>query len=210
MSKANQAKFKAAEKEKNNAARAMSSVLINSQFNQLGGYIADPAERDASVIEAIGNSPLFSSMGEHGRAIGLIGASAIREYEAEYGELPSDNMLAAAHTALDNLFSGVIAADAGTDQLLSSLNSDSLATSKGLEIRANVAAVTLPSILLNPMNDAITYIPNPKVNEVELFNIERIAGSTFGGLTKGDIINAATAANYSLMRQRYNGAAQPD
>lgn len=190
------------------AAGALSAVLITPQFG-MNGSALNAVDRDANIVAACDDGGLFSSMGEHGSRIALIGASAVRQYEQETGEFPSENMLACAYGALENLFSGMDK-DAPQDNLLSSLNADAVNTTKGIDIRANAAAITLPAILMNPMNDAITYIPNPKHNEVELFNIERVAGSNFGGLKRGDIIDSLTSGKYSQLRQRFDLATQPD
>lgn len=187
-------------------AGAMKRVLIQSQFSPVGGYIADPTERDNSIMAAAAEDPLYSSMGEEmGARQALSDASAIRDYSAmNNGALPSDDLLASAHGTLENIYSNnqEIAESGKSDMLLSSLSESNLSSEKGVAIRATTAALCLPVMLANPLNDIVSYLPARK-NEVEIFEIERIAGKTLGDFKKNQIIDELSYGQYSTQRQRY-------
>lgn len=186
-------------------ASAMKQVLINPQFSS-GVYIQDAAARDQAIVDAAMADPLYSSMGvEMGGRVALSDASAIREYSANNaGAMPSDDLLAAAHGALENLFSNnqAIATQSDAGMLLSSVSESNLSSEQGVAIRATTAALTLPTMLANPMNDIVAYLPSRK-NEAEIFNIDRVAGKTLGDFTKNQVIDELTSGQYSHQRQRY-------
>ncbi len=195
-------------------AAEMKSVLIEPQFNGGSVYISDPAQRDESIANAASNSPLYSSMGDElGRRQALSDASAVREYTALHGNLPGDDLFAAAHGALENLFSNnqALSETVGAGMLLSSMSDSNLSSESGVAIRATTAALTLPTLLSNPMNAIVAYLPVRKY-ETEVFNMERIAGKTLGDFTKNQPINELTFGQYSNQRQRYifNAAQLPD
>jgi hypothetical protein len=190
--------------ERNARASAMKSVLIGSQFSG-GVYIQSASERDNAIMAAAEADPLYSSMGiELGKRQALSDASAVREYSAEHGKMPSDDLLAAAHGALENLFSNNQAISSTNDagMLLSSMSESNLSSEKGTIVRATTAALTLPTMLSNPMNDIVSYLPVRK-NETEIFLIDRVAGKTLGDFTKNQIIDELTSGQYSHQRQRY-------
>jgi len=187
-------------------AGAMKRVLIQSQFLPNGSYISDPSDRDNGIIAAAAEDPLYSSMGEEmGARQALSDASAIRDYSAmNNGALPSDDLLAAAHGTLENIYSNnqSIAESGKSDMLLSSMAESNLSSEKGVSIRATTAALTLPVMLANPLNDIVSYLPARK-NEVEIFEIERVAGKTLGDFKKNQIIDELSYGQYSTQRQRY-------
>jgi hypothetical protein len=204
----------ASTQDRTSRASAMKAVLVNSQFTA-GVFIAAQNERDNAIIAASKEDPLYSSMGaEVGARQALSDASAIRQYSAENnGAMPSDDLLAAAHGTLENLFSNnqVIAEDASSGMLLSSVSESNLSTEQGVIIRATTAALTLPTMLSNPMNDIVAYLPVRK-NKTEIFLIDRVAGKTLGDFTKNQVIDELTAGQYSHQRQRYifDAAQSPD
>lgn len=186
-------------------AAVMKAALVAPQFSGNQVYISDPAQRDAAIGDAAMQTPLYSSMGEEpGRRQALSDASAIREYTASHNALPGDDLFAAAHGALENLFSNnqALADSAGTGMLLSSMSESNLSSEKGVTIRATTAALTLPTLLSNPMNAIVSYLPVRKY-ETEIFNIERIAGKTLGDFKKNQIIDELSFGQYSNQRQRY-------
>lgn len=87
----------------------------------------------------------------------------------------------------------------------------SLSESSGVEIRAKMVGLILPTMLATATSDAVTYIPGAN-DEVEIFKVRRVAGSNFGDLKRGEEIDSTTVGQYSQMRQRYKfpAAQQPD
>lgn len=198
-------RFNASMQDTQRRAAEMRSVLIEPQFNGGSVYISDPAQRDLSISNAAANSPLYSAMGdEHGRRQALSDASAVREYTALHNQLPSDDLFAAAHGSLENLFSNnqALSESADSGMLLSSMSESNLSSERGVAIRATTAALTLPTLLSNPMNAIVAYLPVRKY-ETEVFNMKRVAGKTLGDFTKNQEMDELSFGQYSNQRQRY-------
>lgn len=189
-------------------AQVMRSVLIKpiSHSNAIA--------RNDAILKAAENEPLFSAMGDHRDGILLSATNAIIEYAKEHNGLyPTDDMLASAHEQWENLYESndAIAAASKSNLLLSSVSEATLSSEQGVAIRATTAALTLPTILSNPMNAVCTYLPSRKYG-TEVFNIDRHAGATLGDYKKGDKIDALTVGQYSRQRQAYDfaSAQQPN
>ncbi|MGF1905276.1 hypothetical protein [Aliivibrio salmonicida] len=178
------------------------------------GLHSDITKRNNAVMEAAKDVALFSSMGKPATGILLSSVNAIVEYaNNNHGLFPTDDMLASAHQTWENLYEGneTLAAASASHILLSSVGEANLSSESGVAIRSVTAALTLPTILSNPMNVVCAYLPTRK-HSTEVFNMDRVAGSTLGDYTKGQVIDALTVGQYSRQRQRYNFATaqQPD
>lgn len=198
-------RYEAAQRDMQARAAEMHSVLIASQYGAGGGYIENPAARDASISEAAMKSPLYSSMGEElGCNVAKSHASAVRDFARETNgqEIPAD-LLAACHQGLENLFQHNEEISKNTSNLLlSSISEKNLSSEQGVAIRATTAALTLPVMLANPMNVIAAYLPTRK-GQTEIFNVMRIAGSTLGDFKKNEVIHELSYGQYSRQRQRY-------
>ncbi|HIF9347101.1 TPA: hypothetical protein ACX6RX_003212 [Photobacterium damselae] len=198
-------------------AHAMRQMFVDSQFNpETGQYIGDETERALSIDAAAAENALFEScLPEHRMEISTSNASAIAEYEREFGCLPSDEILASAHKSMENMLQVTVdnakQQTGGEAKPMYESIGKSLSTSDGVEIRAKMVALVLPTLLATATSDAVTYIPAAN-DEVEIFNIIRTAGTTFGEFKKGQLIDDSTIGQYSQMRQRYKFKAdqQPD
>jgi hypothetical protein len=69
-------------------------------------------------------------------------------------------------------------------------------------MRDRMVALVLPVMLHSITSRMVTHIPGT-FNQSEIFKIEKIAGSTFGDLTKGDKIDYSFDGQYSSMDQRH-------
>lgn len=192
--------FKKVQKLTAQQSSALVAVIGDPQFDA-GQYIADPHARAAAVSAAALKDPLFSALGERGKEVAMGWAHELKQYVDIHGSMPSDQLLSSAYQQLKNIVEAGSKDDSG--MLLSALNANPMSQSSGIEVRANTAALILPVLLANPMNDAVVYVPNPAKYWTEIFNIVNVAGSNFGDFKKGDIIGPFSSGQYSSMRQRY-------
>jgi len=183
------------------------AVCVDAMFDQ-SGFIADDKARMNAIAAMAEKHPMFEALGAHAGGVAVAWGSAIKEFYDCYGTLPSDEILASAAQSLRNITTG-ISAD-GNVKMLESIGT-SLSTSEGVEIRAKQAGLILPVMLMAATSDAVTYIP-AQANETEIFEIRRVAGSTFGDYTAGDEIGLFANGQYASMNQIYPFLAdqQPD
>ncbi|UTM60419.1 hypothetical protein L4174_023840 (plasmid) [Photobacterium sp. CCB-ST2H9] len=181
----------------------MRALCVHSQF-QGGQFITNASERAAAIDSAASDMPLFESLTpEHRKEIATGMASAVVEYEKIHGELPRDEMLASAHRAMENILIGSADPNQSTDaNLMFESLGVSMSTSEGVETRAKMIGLVLPTILATATNDAITYVPGAN-DEIEIFKVFRTAASNFGDYTRGQVLDQSATGQYSQMKQRY-------
>lgn len=184
------------------AANAMRAVLIDSQFGAGKAFISEDAARQSAIEQAAQNDPLYASMGQHGGEIAKIHAKAIADHVNAGGEYPDDMLLASVRQQLENLWS--TQKPQGSSLLLASV-SNHVNNSAGVPTIVTTAQLTLPVALATITNDFVTYIPGKRSNEIEIFELETVAGSTLGDMTKGDVITALSmGGQYSDMDHFYD------
>lgn len=178
-------------------ASAVKKVCIEGAVNR-EGLIADPTVRVNSMIEAASeHAPLLlEAIGEDGaKSVLSAWQSSVQGFANTYGHMPSDEVLASAmHTAQQS-----ISGDAGSNLMLESVQG-SLATSEGTPIRPRSIGLILPTLLSAATTDMVTHIPAER-DEVEIFEISRIAATTFGDYDAGDVIAEGSTGQYGNMRQ---------
>ncbi|WP_419238322.1 hypothetical protein ACN08P_23150 (plasmid) [Photobacterium leiognathi subsp. mandapamensis] len=194
-------------------AAAMRSICIDSQFDAVTNcFISDDAAR-MEAINPTAIDPMFESVTEsQGRQIISAAQSAIREYEEQFGCLPRDEMLAAAHKSMESMLTlEGRSAEGNTGGMMLESIGESLSTSEGVEIRAKMIGLILPTMLATATSDAVTFMPAQN-DEMEIFKVYRTAGSNFGDFAKGTVIDDKTVGQYSQMRQLFPlvTAQQPD
>ncbi|MEC6832965.1 hypothetical protein VXS06_14455 [Photobacterium toruni] len=194
-------------------AHKMRALCINSQFHPVTReFIADDAARLASLDAAAQQEPMFESLTtEHRQQIVSGMASAVAEYSNENGKEPSDEILATAHKSMESLLVADKASKGRDAQMMYESVGQSLSTSEGVEVRARMAGIVLPTLLATPTSEAVAYVP-AATDEIEIFYCHRVAGTSFGDFKKGQVIDDATVGQYSQMKQRYPfvEAQQPD
>lgn len=201
MNKEQKARLNAFEKEIGSNVRALTSVLLDPCYDASGHLLSAVDSVAAIRAAAMGSDSIFSALGDKGAEVAVVWSQTIADYVSEHKKMPSDHILSSAYQQLKNLVSVDSAQKEG--MLLSALNPDTMSTTKGLEIRANTAALVLPTMLANPLNEVIVYLPNPASLKAEIFAIQNVAGSKFGDFNKGDKIGAFTSGQYSSARQRW-------
>lgn len=197
--------------EQAHRAAAMKAICIDSQFDANGVYITDDEKRLDAIDEAAHSHAMFESLDDSQRRTIISAAQAsVKEYEQTYGCLPRDEVFASAHKTFENMVSGSGKAGGDAAMMLESIG-QSMTTSEGVEIRAKMLGLILPTALATQTLDAVTLMP-ANYDEMELFQIYRTAGTSFGDFARGTIIDDATVGQYSQMRQRYPlpSGQQPD
>lgn len=183
----------------------MKALCVESQFDATTGiFLEDDQSRRNGIMAALANEPMYESLGDRDK-VGLVTAmqSAVREHERTYGELPRDEVFASAYQTMSNMMLlEDRAAKGSTGGMMLESIGQSLSESTGVEIRARMVALVLPTLLSTATLDAVTLIP-AGANEAEIFKIYRRAGSDFGGYKTGDLIDPTTLSQYTSMKQRY-------
>lgn len=182
-------------------ANHLRDVLLVPVLDQATGeFIGDQRSR-AGLLESATKNSVFEGLGKGAATIQATWSNALRHYCLQRGHMPSDEMLACAHQALEN----AIFASAGKGRqdvggmLLEAAN---ISTTEGILMRDRMVALILPVMLLSVTGNIVSYIPGT-FNQSEIFKIWRVAASTFGDLTANDRITHNFAGQYSSMDQRF-------
>lgn len=182
------------------------SVVAPIVDQDSGAIITDPRVR-AERLEKNVPHTIFESVNQHGGGSFSMGAwaNAYTGYVRKFGREPSRDLLANAMIATEHVvdvFSGKCPAPlAGAV-----LESANINTTEGVLMRDRMVAMILPVMLQTITANMVSFIPGT-YNQSEIFKIDRIAGSTFGDLTEGDVIDWNFSGQYSSMDQRW---AAPD
>ncbi|HOH29112.1 MAG TPA: hypothetical protein PLC40_05525 [Candidatus Hydrogenedentes bacterium] len=163
-------------------------------------FIGDARAR-SERLEAVTKSSIFEGLGKGGPVVQATWSNALRTYCQQRGRMPSDEMLACAHQAIENAIfatAGKGAQNVG-GMLLEAAN---ISTTEGIIMRDRMVALILPVMLLSVTGNIVSYIPGT-FNQSEIFKVWRVAASTFGDLTSGDKIDHSFSGQYSSMDQRY-------
>lgn len=165
-----------------------------------GRFIGDPKAR-AAGLEAATKASIFEGLGQGAATIQATWSNALRQYCWQHGHMPSDEMLASAHQALEN----ALFATAGKGRQTIGgmvLEAANISTTEGILMRDRMVALILPVMLLSVTGNMVSYIPGT-FNQSEIFKVWRVAASTFGDLTSGDLITHNFSGQYSSMDQRF-------
>jgi len=167
----------------------------------IDGDSGEVISNENQLVEALDRSvegSVFESIGKGKGTVARIAANALIPYQRQYGEMPSDEMLASAYQAIQN---GIeISAGNGPDNMV--LESSNLETTEGILMRDRMIALILPVALMSITSRMVSHIPG-HYNQSEIFKVWRVAGSTFGDLTQGEKIDHSFNGQYASMDQRH-------
>lgn len=180
-------------------AAEMKQTLVEP-FRDEDGFIlpktkAEAKKRDQILESAVSGSAY--SLSERGSMIAAVHSRALQGYERKYGHLPSDDLLASCHKAVEN----ALLLSSGKQSPGGIFESADMSTTEGIMMRDRLISLVLPVHLQAITSNMVTYIPG-EFNQSEFFRVFRVAGSTFGALTKGDRILYDYDGLYSVMDQR--------
>lgn len=181
-------------------ASAMKHTLLDPFRTDDGKFLspktkAEADHRDMVLESAIQDSAY--SMTENGKMIAAIHARSLQGYEQRYGQLPSDDLLASAHKAIEN---AILLANK-KEPVGGVFESADMSTTEGIMMRDRLISLVLPVLLQSITANMVTFIPG-EFNQSEFFRVFRVAGSTFGTVKKGDKIRFNYNGLYSVMDQR--------
>jgi len=182
-------------------AAAMKRTLVDPFRDDNGGFIvpktADDAKRRDQILESAITDTAYS-MSKRGAMIAAVHSRALQGYESRFGRLPSDDLLASCHKAIEN---SLMLAD-GKIALGGVFESADMSTTEGILLRDRLISLILPVHLQSITANMVTFIPG-EFNQSEFFRVMRVAGSTFGTLKKGDFIHYDYDGLYAVMDQRH-------
>ena len=178
-------------------AQHMKTALVESVIDQsTGNFIAESGVR-CDKIEAAVAGTIFEGCGASAPMIAAAGSNAIRAYARQRGILPADDLLASAYGAIENCI-GLMTGKTPLGGMV--LESASLNTNDSAQamFRDRMIALILPAMLQSVTANMVGYIPG-NFNQSEIFKLKKIAVSTFGDLTTGDVIDWKFKGQYSSM-----------
>lgn len=179
-------------------AEEMKATLHDAILEDSGSFIQDRKTR-AEILDSKIKGTIFE-MAKSGGTIAGTASSALRLFCQQRGHLPSDDLLASAHMATENLLSMGRSNQNKVGGLV--LESASLETTDGILMRDRMVALILPVMLQSITSQIVSFVPG-QFNQSEIFKVWRTAGSTFGDLTAGDKLDHTYEGQYSAMDQRY-------
>ena len=178
-------------------AHQIRASMLDPVLDDKGGIIANPKDRQERLKNAVRNS-VFESLGDDAPMILGVGSRAIRAYIDTYKRMPSDEILASVHQAVENTLKlPEIGKDAGG--IFESIGKE-MSTTDGIIMRNRMLSICLPVALFAITSQMVTLIPG-QFNKSEIFRVHRVAGSTFGDLKKGDRIDQFYNGRYAVMDQ---------
>ena len=179
-----------------NANHMKESLLKPVIDESSGGFISDARTR-FERLEAVTENSIFEMAGKQGAMIQSTASNAIRAYCNQRGVNPSDEMLASAYQSIFNVLS-LTSGNNAKKQIGGLIFESGMSNTEGILMRDRLVALILPVMLQSITSSIVTHIPG-QFNQSEIFNIKRIAGSTFGDFTAGDSLDFDYAGQYSNM-----------
>ncbi len=182
-------------------AEQMRNALLEPVVDKsTGEFIGSKQEQNERLKAAVKNT-VYESFGDGAPMILATHSKTLQRHCNQFG-LPADEMLASIHKSLENaaLITENSKAAGGI------FESAEISTTEGILMRDRMVALILPVMLQSVTARMVTFIPGD-YNQSEMFRVQRVAGSTFGDLTKGDVIDYDYNARYSVMDQRWTAPA---
>lgn len=176
----------------------MRRVLV-TPFRKDDGTFATPTNRAEArqrdqILENAIRGTVYETV-QNGPMIAAVHSRSLQAYERTHGHGPSDELLASASKAIEN----ALLLTSGRTKLEGTIFENAeMSTTDGLIMRDRLVSLVLPVMLSTITANMVTFMPGD-FNQSEFFRIKRVAGSTFGDLKKGDIIEWNYTGNYSVM-----------
>ena len=199
--------FEKSTQDRTSRAAQMRRDLLLPILDANGSFRSDISREELNTtFKTASQNSVYESAGEQAPMIMGIHARALKNFiEQHGGTLPSDELLASAHQAIENFMtlgrgkpalSGVFE-DAGKE----------MSSTEGIIMRDRMVSLILPVLLNSITPNMVTLIPG-QFNQSEFFRIKRIAGSKFGDLQKGDIIDYTYNGQYAVRSEEHTSELQ--
>lgn len=183
-------------------AQEMRNILLEPVVDQsTGEFIGSKKTQNEKLRNAV-KGTIYENVGEGGAMVLGTHSKSLQRYCNENG-MPSDELLASAHKSIENALT--ITAEKGRMPGYNGIfeaAGDATSTTEGILMRDRMISLIMPVLLQSITSRMVTFIPGD-YNQSEMFKVSRIAGSTFGDLTKGDLIDYDYNSRYSVMDQRW-------
>jgi hypothetical protein len=181
-------------------AALFSKLFVNPILDSEGSRVTfkSPQERKAAVAEAIKGS-FLENLGSDALAIAATAANSVAAYGAVYDSIPPEEVRASAIGTMRNM---IAATEGSRTRMVMDSATDNMSSQDGITKRNHQIALITPVALVQATNDFVTYVP-PDHDRAELFVINRKAGSTFGEMRQGDLIDETFRKQYATMDQSY-------
>lgn len=193
---AEQEKFEQSLEEVSRRAVEMKKTLVEPFRKDDGTFITE-AKECSQILEGVVSNSMYS-LSKNGSMIAATNARSLQGYEKTHGHLPSDDLLASVSKAIEN----GLAVSSGKVLKGGIFESEGMSTTDGILLRDRLISLVLPVHLQMITSQMCTFIPG-EFNQSEFFRIKRVAGSNFGTLNKGDIIDFDYDGLYSVMDQKH-------
>ena len=182
-------------------ADSMRAMLYDPLCDVDSGEYFTPKDRAGVklVSEKLAGSikgSVYESLGEGGKMVAAVHSRCIAGYAKKHGHLPSDEILASCHKAIENV-EGMFRNGGAKGTFFESAD---MSSSEGILMRDRLVSLVLPVQLRMVTSAMVTFIPG-EFNQSEFFRIRRVAGSNFGDYRKGDKLDYDYTGNYSVMDQ---------
>ncbi|MBQ7609119.1 MAG: hypothetical protein IJU76_14310 [Desulfovibrionaceae bacterium] len=177
-------------------ASDMKKRLVDPFRNDDGSIDIKDAKTQGQILESTIKGSIYESV-QDGAMIAAVHSRALRLYELKHGRMPEDDLLASCSKAVEN----ALLLGSGKVHLKGIYEAAEMSTTDGVIMRNRLVSLVLPVMLQMITSSMVTFIPG-EFNQSEFFRIKRVAGSNFGDLQKGDIIDWMYNGVYSAMDQR--------
>jgi len=182
-------------------AQHMKDHLLRPIVDESTGAIIPDRKVRNERLAACTSGSIFENAGKNAPAMQVTAANSLRDYCLKHLRPPSDELLASAFQAMSNAFE--VTSGQGARKIAGMvLEGAEMSTTQGVLMRDRLIGLILPVMLNSVCGNIVSFIPGT-YNQSEIFKIYRMAGSTFGDLTKGQRLNVDYNGQYSSMDQRY-------
>lgn len=182
-------------------ASEMKKALLSPIMDDSGAFIPVSGAGKQALNERFALSArdsIYESAGDSAPMVMGTHAGCMKAYmQTHNGALPPEDLLASAHLSIENILN-LTGGKATAPGIFES--AEPMSTTDGILMRDRMISLVLPVLLQSVTANMVTLIPG-QFNRSELFRIRRIAGSTFGDLKRGDVINYAYNGRYAVMDQ---------
>ena len=187
-------------------AALFGKMFIEPILDSTTTFRPDNAERRSLLSEAVSDTFLSGLDEKQATEVASFAANAAIAYHAVYDSLPPDEVQASAIMTMKGL---VLNEQTNAGTRASKMINDSMSSvdgamssRDGIPNRNHQIAMIVPVTLMQATSSFVTPVPTSK-DKAEIFVIDRLAGSTFGDLSAGDVIDESFNGQYGTMDQFY-------
>lgn len=191
------------------SASTFDKIFVTPILDSSGtGLTGDSKERTGRLADAAKGTFMDNLSPEDQQTVSRIAANTVTEYAKVYDSLPPEEVKASIAMTMEGLVESHV--NQGDDSRAKKMVMDSMtgveggmSGSEGITRRNHQIAMITPIVLMQATSSFVTPVPTSK-DYAEIFVIDRHAGSTFGDLKKGELIDESFNGQYATMDQMYD------